>query len=219
MNVTVNVYDLPGQTTTNNNLYPLGLGFYHSGVQINEYEYSFSETGVCRTRPLLPAYGTLRAQLSMGQFNGSAADILIIINRLRNNTFKPEAYDILRCNCNHFSEAFCIELLGVSLPDWLNRAASLGNTVTPVNTLQGTKAKTSPIIPAPGQVKSPSLSPTPAAPASSTSTVFSWLFGSSSGPKPLRSSSSEDSNRTKKKELTEEQKKKLAAMKKANATS
>lgn len=36
--VFVNVYDLDGNNDT---LYPIGLGFYHSGLQINSEEYTF----------------------------------------------------------------------------------------------------------------------------------------------------------------------------------
>ena len=47
--VTLNIYDLPGAEDTNAAMNPLGLGFYHSGVEINGYEYSFSTFG--RTSP------------------------------------------------------------------------------------------------------------------------------------------------------------------------
>jgi hypothetical protein len=43
----VNVYDL----SNNDILYPMGLGFYHSGLQIDETEYSFSQQGVFGSEP------------------------------------------------------------------------------------------------------------------------------------------------------------------------
>jgi hypothetical protein len=32
--------------------------------------------------------------------------------------FKSEAYDVVRCNCNHFTDELCRALSGCSIPEW-----------------------------------------------------------------------------------------------------
>jgi hypothetical protein len=124
----LNVYDLPDQTSTNNALSNIGLGFYHSGVEYNGYEYSFSQQqGVIRTRPCLPDFGVLREHLMMGQYMGTKSEFENILNALRTgDLFSPGQYHVVHRNCNHFSEALCMSAIGVSIPAWVNRAASIG---------------------------------------------------------------------------------------------
>jgi hypothetical protein len=55
--VIINIYDL----SNNNLLYPMGLGFYHTGIQISDTgkknlfknfkEYSFSQSGIIGSVP------------------------------------------------------------------------------------------------------------------------------------------------------------------------
>eukprot|EP01032_Pedospumella_encystans_P018387 gene18387-20932_t len=63
LQIVLNIYDIH---QSNSVLYSVGAGFYHTGVEVNGYEYSFSPSGVLRTRPRLPEFGTLREQLTMG---------------------------------------------------------------------------------------------------------------------------------------------------------
>ena len=161
--VTLNVYDLPGAEQSNDViffsffsdycltycllivifysflqwLYRMGLGFYHTGVEIgdddsasrsNPIEFSFSAQGIQRTSPRLPDFGRLREQILIGTFEGNLQDITNIVNRMSDGLFAPGNYDLIRLNCNAFSEAFCTELVNKSIPSWVNRAASIGST-------------------------------------------------------------------------------------------
>jgi hypothetical protein len=40
-----------------------------------------------------------------------------LLNRLAIK-FTSNAYDILRCNCNHFTDELCLALSGCSIPEW-----------------------------------------------------------------------------------------------------
>ena len=234
--IILNVYDLPGQTQRNNALYPMGLGFYHSGVEYNRYEYSFSSEGICRTRPVLPEFGSLRESVNIGTYSGSDADFAAIIYELGAGRFAPGTYDVVRCNCNHFSEALCLALLGQGIPRWVNRAADAGSSVIGSSSSKpGGATSTKSSLPAPGVVKEPSLNMSASTSESSAASVppppptggiFSWLFGGSGSRKDERvptesstlgtSAPSQSVARTgsnKKKELTPKQKELLAKLK------
>jgi hypothetical protein len=57
-------------------------------------------------------------------------DINTIVNRLSSDLFEGSEYNLTNKNCNHFTEAFCVELIGISIPSWVNRAASIGSVLT-----------------------------------------------------------------------------------------
>ena len=40
-----------------------------------------------------------------------------VLNRLALK-YKSAAYNLLRCNCNHFTEELCMALCGKSIPEW-----------------------------------------------------------------------------------------------------
>lgn len=126
---------------SNDWLYHSGLGIYHSGVEVSESiqsssskEYSFSQSGIVRSNPRLPEFGRFRIQISIGNFVGSLQDINTIVNRLSSDLFEGSKYNLTNKNCNHFTETFCVELIGISIPSWVNRAASIGNVFTGTST-------------------------------------------------------------------------------------
>ena len=64
--VLLNVYDL---NEANINLYPFGLGMYHSGVQIGGLEWSFAGgAGVMSDTPKSAGGATFRESIDMGEF-------------------------------------------------------------------------------------------------------------------------------------------------------
>jgi len=210
--VLLNVYDLH---ESNDALNPLGLGFYHSGVEIEElgYEWSFSSFGVQRSKPRLPEFGKLREQIDMGTFVGALQDINVVINRLTDDGFKGTQYDLVAKNCNAFSERFCVELVGKSIPGWVNRAASIGQSV----------GYQQPAFPAPPPTTAASApaATTATAPASaaqqpsSSTSVFSWLFGGwGAETGPATQVAAKPADPSKKKELTEQQRQLLNNLKK-----
>ena len=151
--IIVNVYNLH---ESNSILHTMGTGFYHTGIEINGYEYSFSQAGVLRTRPRLPEFGVLREQLTMGSFEGGMHSINQIISQLRNDAFQPGAYDVVHLNCNHFSDSFCRASVGRPLPAWINRMASIGSGFAQKQAPTGNSSSAETFA-APGKVSEPSL--------------------------------------------------------------
>ena len=223
--ILLNVYDLSASNGAcfNDALNPLGLGFYHSGVELSglEYEYSFSTFGIQRSKPRLPQFGRLREQINMGTFVGTLQDINVIINRLTEDGFKGTQYDVIRNNCNAFSERFCVELVGKSIPAWVNRAASIGQgmgiqqPVFPVPPVPSATASSAPTSSSSSQQQQLQLQSPDNDDTKSTS-IFSWVFGgwgnnnkNSNASQPLAGGAA-----PMKKKLTEQQKQLLDNLKK-----
>ncbi|EFC50217.1 DUF862/DUF1000 domain-containing protein [Naegleria gruberi] len=104
LKVYLNVYDLQKQQGFFSGLQnSVGLGTYHSGVEIRNTEYMFSSE----------EYTTI-------------LELNNIINQLK-TSFKPSEYHPLRKNCNHFSNELCKILVGANIPSWVNRTSSVGS--------------------------------------------------------------------------------------------
>jgi hypothetical protein len=188
MEVHLNIYDLH---ESNRYLHSVGGGFYHTGVEINNYEYSFSNAGISRTRPRLPDFGQLREHLVMGIFSGSMSEVNQILEVLRNGDFREGAYNVTSRNCNHFSDAFMMLLLEVHIPVWVNRMANVASSL-PISKQDSNALSKNDSFAAPGAVKEPSLknvkmvseerdlapSATSITDSGMFSSVFSW-FGTS----------------------------------------
>lgn len=125
--VYVNVYDLH---ESNRQLSRVGVGFYHSGVEVHGFEYSFSSVGVTKTKPRMPEYGPLKEQVHVGVYQGSAMDAHAVIQRLKLK-FSEGKYDPIKNNCNNFSESLVHELINEDIPEWINRAARVASRFTP----------------------------------------------------------------------------------------
>lgn len=221
----LNVYDIHD---SNQYLYSLGSGFYHTGVEINGYEYSFSNHGVAKTRPRLSEFGNLRDHLLMGVYSGSINELSQTIAMLRDGDFQQGTYNVTTKNCNHFSDALLMVLLNVHVPAWVNRMANIASNL-PVG--QSQNQETTETFAAPGKVREPAMpvkvedKSQPTNEPGLLSSIFSWFgYGSSSvnssnfqpvapGQNPPPTAQKSSSNPTAKKELTEQQKKLLAKMK------
>jgi hypothetical protein len=125
LDIILNVYDLHD---SNSYLYCVGTGFYHTGIQIEGFEYCFSSHGVVRTRPRDAGLGKFREAIHQGKFSGSMRVVKEIMVQMRKGTFAPGQYHILKLNCNHFSDALVNNLLGTHIPSWINRLAEMGAT-------------------------------------------------------------------------------------------
>ena len=101
-------------------------GAYHTGVEIAGQEYSFSMEGISAGLPKrCPAGVTYHSQIEMGR---TSKNVHSTIQNMRSR-FPQGSYDILTKNCNVFSEALCKELVGKSIPSWINRLARTGNKI------------------------------------------------------------------------------------------
>jgi hypothetical protein len=128
--VTLNVYDL---NAVNDWTHGVGVGFYHSGVEVAGREWTFgsgsgSGTGVMEHRPQETGL-TLRESILLGETELSTTDLEAQAWDLGRDLFQAAHYNLLLCNCNHFAAAY-VQALGVApLPGWVNRAALLGSWV------------------------------------------------------------------------------------------
>jgi hypothetical protein len=137
--VRLNVYDLmAGQAQ--GVLHALGVGLYHTGVEIGGSEWSFGAcdagTGVFSTTPRVALMNSVyRETVDIGVTTLSQKEVAAVIAEL-SVAYQGSSYDLTRVNCNTFTNALCLRLTGVGIPPWINRAASIGSTLTNVLPLQ-----------------------------------------------------------------------------------
>ncbi|GAB9462838.1 hypothetical protein Gpo141_00000321 [Globisporangium polare] len=122
--VFLNVYDL---SPANAYVSALGVGLFHSGIEIAGDEYSFaSGAGVFTNTPKQAAGAAFRESIQLGVFNGSYTEARQLAFSLRPE-FEGDSYNLFTKNCNTYSEALCQLLLSKSIPAYVNRAAYLGS--------------------------------------------------------------------------------------------
>jgi len=121
--VKLNVYDL---TNKNTYLAPIGLGLFHSGVQVGDKEYSFaSGVGIFATLPYaVPA--ELKEIIDYGIYTGTSSELEEIIREM-SVEFKGNTYHLVNKNCNSFSDEFLRRLMNESIPNYVNRVAWIGS--------------------------------------------------------------------------------------------
>lgn len=129
--VTLNVYDLH---TVNYYLHSIGLGIYHTGIQIYDVEYSFgshegSSTGVyeCQPKTSFPE-GSFRLSIELGTSTLSPKEIISALDQLKSE-YSGKSYNLILRNCNNFSNDVSLKLLGKGIPSYINRLACLGTFV------------------------------------------------------------------------------------------
>lgn len=131
MKVFVNVYDLHH---TNDYSYYVGIGIFHSGVEIGDKEYSFgghefSYTGVFDITPRT-AYGAkFRETHYLGDLHITPRELQRVIDEL-SDEFPGNSYHPLTRNCNTFSNELCMRLLKTGIPSYVNRLANVGSALS-----------------------------------------------------------------------------------------
>ncbi|KAH9619232.1 hypothetical protein KSS87_021437 [Heliosperma pusillum] len=125
--VYLNVYDL---TPINGYAYWVGLGVYHSGVQVHGVEYAFgahdhTTTGVFEVEPKQCPGFTFRKSILIGRTDLGSKEVRILIEKL-SKEYLGNTYHLISKNCNHFCNDLCIRLTAKPIPSWVNRLARLG---------------------------------------------------------------------------------------------
>lgn len=142
--VYLNVYDL---TPINGYAYWLGLGIYHSGVQVHNVEYGFGahdhpSTGIFEVEPRQCPGFTFRKSILIGRTDLGPKEVRAFMEKLAQD-YSGNSYHLITKNCNHFCNDVCIKLTGKTIPRWVNRLARLGflcNCVLPAE-LNETKVR------------------------------------------------------------------------------
>ncbi|XAR70005.1 hypothetical protein NMG60_11001814 [Bertholletia excelsa] len=135
--VYLNVYDL---TPINGYAYWLGLGVYHSGVQVHGIEYAFGAhehptTGIFEVEPKHCPGFTFRKSILIGKTDMGPKEVRALIEKLAEQ-YSGNTYNLITKNCNHFCNDACLQLTGRPIPSWVNRLARLGflcNCVLPAS--------------------------------------------------------------------------------------
>ncbi|KAL2489536.1 PPPDE putative thiol peptidase family protein [Forsythia ovata] len=142
--VYLNVYDL---TPMNEYAYWLGLGIYHSGVQVHGVEYAFgahehSTTGIFEVEPKQCPGFTFRKSILIGRTDLGPKEVRAFMEKL-SDEYSGNTYNLIAKNCNHFCNDVCLRLTSKPIPKWVNRLARLGlfcNCVLPAG-LNETKVR------------------------------------------------------------------------------
>jgi hypothetical protein len=129
--VTLNVY-----TAEQQGFQMPGFGVYHSGIEINGMEYTFAGSpeatgsGIQAQKPKVTPPGSqwiYNQSVNLGKTDLSSSEISALLSSLRAD-FPANQYDLVTCNCNHFTE-LVTHKLHLDYPSWVNRAAKVGNLI------------------------------------------------------------------------------------------
>ncbi|CAN6682583.1 unnamed protein product [Malus baccata var. baccata] len=125
--VYLNVYDL---TPINGYAYWLGLGVYHSGVQVHGVEYAFgahdhATTGIFEVEPKQCPGFVFRKSILIGRTDLDPKEVRAFMEKLAEE-YSGNTYHLITKNCNHFCNDVCTKLTGKPIPRWVNRLARLG---------------------------------------------------------------------------------------------
>lgn len=129
--VFLNVYDV---TPANGYARWLGLGVYHSGVQVHGVEYAYGAhegegSGIFEVSPRrCPGYAFREAVL-VGTTELTRAEVRALMTELAAD-FPGDTYNLVSRNCNHFCDAACRRLVRARIPRWVNRLAKIGVVFT-----------------------------------------------------------------------------------------
>ncbi|KAI7880943.1 DUF862-domain-containing protein [Lichtheimia hyalospora FSU 10163] len=180
LQVFVNVYDMLEPSLLTNVGYALGVGIFHSGVEVAGREYCFGGheyenlTGVFAVEPKIGPPGVLFKQsIPMGYIDMSDQEIDQVLYAVSED-FGGTTYNLLTRNCNHFTQELCLRLTGKSIPGWINRAARLGAMfpcVVPDEWIEPPEFEADSTTGSPNQPTSPALSDSSTAPLRQRSTT------------------------------------------------
>ncbi|KAL2649834.1 hypothetical protein R1flu_017962 [Riccia fluitans] len=123
----LNVYDL---TPMNGYVYWVGLGIFHSGIEVHGLEYAFGAhdfptSGVFEVEPRSCPGFTFRRSILLGTTDLSPQDFRRFIEAVADD-YSGNTYHLIVKNCNHFTNDVCCRLTGKEIPGWVNRLAGIG---------------------------------------------------------------------------------------------
>ena len=108
----------------NDTLMSVGLGAFHTGIEVYNVEYSFSDAGISESTPKVAGDAKFRESILLGTVR-SKGEVGSAVSRLRDD-FAPGTYDVVRRNCNNFATQLAFALVQAQIPGWVNRLAAIG---------------------------------------------------------------------------------------------
>ncbi|KAH7351950.1 hypothetical protein KP509_19G021800 [Ceratopteris richardii] len=123
----LNVYDV---TPLNSYLYWLGLGVFHSGIEVHGVEYAFGaheypSSGIFEVEPQNCPGFMFRRTITLGTTDKGPEQVRELIEQLSLD-YTGDSYHLIAKNCNHFTNDVCMKLTKKSAPGWVNRLAYIG---------------------------------------------------------------------------------------------
>jgi len=132
--VILNIYDM---FWTNDYTANVGLGVYHSGLEVygREYAYGghpFPFSGIFDIAPReaneLGEQFRFKQSLHLGNTDFTGQEVDKILEQL-GKEFRGDRYHLMNRNCNHFCGSFSQILSGRDVPAWVNRLAYMSTCV------------------------------------------------------------------------------------------
>jgi len=97
------------------------------GVEIAGSEYTYAGgAGIFAMYPRVAPGATFRESIPLGTVLDAPRALRRALEALRSD-FGPDDYSLVKLNCNHFSAALVMELLGKPIPAYVNRLAFFGS--------------------------------------------------------------------------------------------
>lgn len=129
IDVYLNVYDL--HPSLNSSLYKVGLGLFHTGIQLDLKEFTFGshpgdQTGVMEVAPKVN-HPNFRESIFLGKTTYSYREIFKVLDGIKDK-FPGNSYNLLRKNCNTFTNCFSQAILHKPIPAFVNRMANIGKS-------------------------------------------------------------------------------------------
>ena len=103
----------------------LGIGLYHSGLEVHGKEWTFSSGGVFSHAPREPGMVQFSHAVVIGEVRLSSKQVEDAVSRLRAD-YAGSSYNLLKKNCNVFANDLSMALTGKAVPGYVNRLARLG---------------------------------------------------------------------------------------------
>lgn len=97
---------------------------YHTSILVDGEEYFFSDSGICYDDKLISHQGTPTEKFEVGRTDYSGTELWWALQ----GHFRPGTYDLLRKNCNSFSDAALFFLLRLRLDKKYSALERLGQT-------------------------------------------------------------------------------------------
>ena len=117
MEVSLHLYDLSQGMARSMSQQLLGIqleGIWHSGIVCYGKEYFFGG-GIFSDTPAMTPYGRPDKRLSLGSTSKTAAEFEAFLDTIRPR-FRMQDYDLLRHNCNNFTDECSKFLTGTGIP-------------------------------------------------------------------------------------------------------
>eukprot|EP01060_Flectonema_neradi_P021176 TRINITY_DN286_c9_g1_i1.p1 TRINITY_DN286_c9_g1~~TRINITY_DN286_c9_g1_i1.p1 ORF type:complete len:438 (+),score=66.32 TRINITY_DN286_c9_g1_i1:317-1630(+) len=135
--VFLNVYNLAPEKEF---LTKVGLGVYHSGIEIYGREWSFGGScdeayadysGIfhCEPKSATPHFFK---RVKLGTVRMSHRSVYFNVIKPLQETWTTGSYHLIQRNCNHFSAQLAAALEVKAPPSWVNRSARIGDTMIPM---------------------------------------------------------------------------------------